>query len=265
MTENDYFTYHYFLRKCKKFPVIVSSILNTDFGKNETGTITITGEWFTPDIAVIVENQTVNSINYIDFNTIQVNITSGNTVGNFDIIIAGNKYPGTFKVTSYINLIPGDGTTNWIRTTSNVTTSLGEIIPTVYVPGWNQAGSFGTVPNNKDFTLSFKTNTNDINNAFAMCGVDNSDPDNNYSSIDYAIYFGGGNLGIYENGSAKGNFGTYTIDDTFSINRKADIVTYLKNIAVFYTSFNNSTSPIVFDISIYRYIGFSNIKLRYPE
>ncbi len=259
----NFIEYQYFCKRCNKFPVAVNSINGADFSLNETETITITGEWFTPGITVLIENQTVNSINYIDFNTIKVNVTSGNVIGDFDIAIAGKIYPDTFKVSNYITLIPGNGTTNWVRVSNNVTTNIGEIMPNVYSSGWNQAGSFGTVSANKDFELKFNAKLVQSNEA-GMCGVDNSDPNFYYNTIDYAIFFTGGNIYIYEKGSSKGSYGAYNESDLFSIERYGNTITYLKNGNVFYTSLNKSTSQMVFDNSIYRYIGFTNIKLRYP-
>ncbi|MEM9678742.1 MAG: RHS repeat-associated core domain-containing protein [Bacteroidota bacterium] len=55
--------------------------------------------------------------------------------------------------------------------------------------------------------------------------------------IDYAIYLvGNGNFQVYEHGGYVGNFGTYTPSDTFKVERIGNMVRYLKNGIIFYTS-----------------------------
>ena len=64
-----------------------------------------------------------------------------------------------------------------------------------------------------------------------MFGI-GQDPTTNasFNSIDYALYpQSNGTLGIYENGSSRGNFGTYTEDDVLSVIYDGRSVKYLKN------------------------------------
>ena len=77
--------------------------------------------------------------------------------------------------------------------------------------------------------------------AFASCKVTNtsgrmffglnSDPltDNNFSSIDYAIYLDAGTIRVYESGSFKSSHGTYTTSDIFYIIYDGSRVAYYKN------------------------------------
>ena len=97
-----------------------------------------------------------------------------------------------------------------------------------------------------------------------MMGVDNSDPDHEYQTIDYAFYIvNGSQLNIYENGVSRGSFGAFSIGDTLSIERENTVVKYMVNGSVVYTSSVPSSSSMVFDSSLYRWLGAENIRLEY--
>ena len=49
--------------------------------------LTITGSYFTPSMAVAIGGVTVNNIQFISSNEIAVDVTAGNTVGQFDLIL----------------------------------------------------------------------------------------------------------------------------------------------------------------------------------
>jgi len=71
----------------------------------------------------------------------------------------------------------------------------------------------------------------DQNNRAIMVGL-NSDPalNDNYNSIDYALYLRSDNIvGIYESGASQGTFGTYAAGDVFAVVYDGDSVTYYKN------------------------------------
>ncbi len=56
---------------------------------------------------------------------------------------------------------------------------------------------------------------------------------------------------VYENGTSKGTFGTYTAGDFFAVERKNGVVYYKKNNQVFYTSTIPSTGVVYVDCSLY--------------
>src|SRR5690606_28124209 len=57
-------------------------------------------------------------------------------------------------------------------------------------------------------------------NANVMAGLGVLNASRSYTDIDYAIYGSvGGVLSVYESGSSKGSFGSFTTTDVFSIER----------------------------------------------
>ncbi len=83
--------------------------------------------------------------------------------------------------------------------------------------------------------LNFKLNSTTTGR---MIGFSDQDGGTNYTTIDYALYPSSVNatLQVYENGTARGPFGTYAAGDFFSVERKNGVVYYKKNNHVFYTS-----------------------------
>ena len=72
-----------------------------------------------------------------------------------------------------------------------------------------------------------------------------------YTTIDFAIYPSYGGLYVYEDGTSRGQFGTYASGDVLKVQRTGTTITYLKNDTVVYTSSINSTGSIIADVSIY--------------
>ena len=91
-------------------------------------------------------------------------------------------------------------------------------------------------------------------NSNKMMGL-NSDPlaNQSYTSIDYAIYLRvGSSLYIYENGTSRGSFGTYTTSDVFRVEWTAnDQIVYKKNGTVFFTSTIAPSATLYGDCSLY--------------
>jgi len=167
-------------------------------------------------------------------------------------------------------LVPGDGTTAWVDIV-NMTTSLGKIVPPSSVTGWNKGASFGTVPANTDFTLSFNfvLRAGGTSPSYFLSGVSATNPDALLPSVGFgwhAFAIGTDNrMQIYESGIRVINLGngTYTTGDLFEIKRVGTTITYLQNGTVKFTSSQSSTSSIVFDCCSYKDLGAENLKLTY--
>ena len=257
-------------------PFISTSIIQK-VSTSSTQTIIINGELFTPTSTVSFPGfaGTVNSISVTSSSEIEINITTTAATGIYDIIVSNNGVlntewsgngTGLLEVANLTILTPGDGTTNWIRISANVATSLRKLVPTITGAAWNKAASFGTVPAGTNFELEFNPvyMTGQSSGGYAMIGMDNSDPNFNYNTIDYAIYLqNGSNLMIYENGGSKGTHGTWTTSDLLMVRRTGTLIECLKNGTVFYTSLTPSTTAMEFDSSMYRHLGAENIKLTY--
>ncbi|HZE85011.1 MAG TPA: arabinofuranosidase catalytic domain-containing protein, partial [Puia sp.] len=109
------------------------------------------------------------------------------------------------------------------------------------------AASFNTVSNNGYFQF-----TASETNKYRMAGLSTSYTSPSYTTIQYAFYLNsGGTLQIYESGSGRGSFGTYTTGDVLKIAVEANVVKYYKNGVLLYISTIAPTLPLLVDASIY--------------
>lgn len=108
---------------------------------------------------------------------------------------------------------------------------------------WNSGASsvtsFGS-SGGVDFAVT-QTNTS------FMSGLAKTDPDQNYTSINYALYPASGVAYVHESGTNRGSFGSYQVGDRFRVERIGTTVYYKKNGTVFYTSTVPSTGVLLVD------------------
>ena len=116
---------------------------------------------------------------------------------------------------------------------------------------WN-AGAFShnTVDNNGYLEFVIPQN-----NKTMMVGLNATNQNFSYTDIDYAIYFAGSTLRVYENGSSRGSFGSYSANDTLRIDVINNVVYYVRNGSVFYTSTVAPTLPLHVDMSLNHFNG----------
>jgi alpha-tubulin suppressor-like RCC1 family protein len=116
--------------------------------------------------------------------------------------------------------------------------------------GWN-AGAVSTKAIQSGYVEFMASQTNTPR----MIGLSQTDSNQDYPDIDYAIFLAAsatpGPLHIYEAGAYRGQFGTYVTGDRFRINVQAGVVTYAKNNVVFYTSTVAPVLPLRIDTSFY--------------
>jgi hypothetical protein len=86
---------------------------------------------------------------------------------------------------------------------------------------------------------------------YRMCGLSNGDSDQNYPDIDFAVYLAAGGLYVFEDGTNRGYFGSYTTVDVFRVAVEGGAVKYKKNGSVFYTSTVAPSYPLLVDTSLY--------------
>ncbi|WP_291867707.1 hypothetical protein [Maribacter sp.] len=239
----------------------------SQFAVNETKNIIITGNYFDGSAIVAIPGQTVNSATVNSATQITANVTSGGTGGSFDIQVTTSTGTGTlpngFKVatsTTTYNLGLSD-----IFRTGAMTYNAG-VLNKTSGSGWNAQGYsiYHAVPAGEEGKLNFTVITND---RYRMVGL-NSDPATNasYQSMDYAIYLNRNkNIYVYENGTYKGKFSTYSAGDNFEIQVDCSgRVSYLQNGAEFYSSSNTASDALYFDSSFHQTnSGISNISMTY--
>ncbi len=114
--------------------------------------------------------------------------------------------------------------------------------------GWGNAGAASSLElasgdGYVEFT-AVATNTN------RMIGLSKGDTNQQYTEIDYAIFLvNGSQLGVYENGSFRGYFGSYAPGDRFRVGVEGGVVKYRKNGDVFYPSAIAPQYPLLIDTS----------------
>jgi hypothetical protein len=195
--------------------------------------------------------------------------TNNSTFGTASGTVTGTGYtpPNTVGTNYYRrSVVDGSGcfsavntgtaaTLGFVNMNSNVTsTALGTIQKVAgngVVDGWD-GGSGGTARIGPGGYIEARPGNT---TGGMMFGLDASDPDYSYSSIDYAMYFNFGSGYVYENGGgiAVGT-AAYTTSDVFRVawNASTNRIEYSKNGTVFYTSTVVPVSTVyVPDISIY--------------
>ncbi len=90
-----------------------------------------------------------------------------------------------------------------------------------------------------------------------MIGFDNSNPNANFNTMDYAIYHttnsGNNDYRVYENGSSRIILPvTPEVGDVMAVRKEGSIINYLINGTVYYTSTVDVPGDLVIDNSIYR-------------
>jgi hypothetical protein len=84
-----------------------------------------------------------------------------------------------------------------------------------------------------------------------MLGLTEDPASNHYNTINFAIYFNGKTVHVYEKGRNEGPKDSFEPGDIFRVERSGDSISYLKNGEVFYTSLRKSLPrvPLVADVS----------------
>jgi hypothetical protein len=136
----------------------------------------------------------------------------------------------------------------WYGLANVVTTGPGNSLSKTSSGGNWDGGAFSYNQVNNNGYLEF---TATETNTFRMVGLSNSNSDNGYASIRYAIYLqNNATLTIYENGTNRGNFGSYAASDVFRVSVENNVVKYYKNNVSFYNSALVPSFPLFADVSI---------------
>ena len=88
---------------------------------------------------------------------------------------------------------------------------------------------------------------------FAMFGLSSGDTDQNYPDIDYAFYTYSATtqLMIYESGTYRGMFGSYSAGQKLKITVESGLVRYWRDGTLLFTSSQAASLPLGVDTSLY--------------
>src|SRR5512143_387828 len=83
---------------------------------------------------------------------------------------------------------------------------------------------------------------------YRMAGLSNGNADASYQDIDFGLDLAqGATVYVFEKGTKRGTFGTYATGDVFRVALVGGVVKYSRNGAVFYSSSQTPTYPLLVD------------------
>jgi hypothetical protein len=186
-----------------------------------------------------------------------VDFTATNTINaTFNIIsTSANKVTASNSTVSYDGTVVGTIAKTVTPTFTDAVDVIvdGTKLTTTGTAGWN-SGIFSL----ESFSANGSVSATAASNSEAVVlGLSYTNEDANYNKINYAIFLTQtSNIDIYEiaggatiNTRVAFRITSYNANDTFSIERNDNTITYLKNGTVFYTSLNTSTGNLHLDTS----------------
>ncbi|MBL4605998.1 MAG: RHS repeat-associated core domain-containing protein, partial [Flavobacteriaceae bacterium] len=142
--------------------------------------------------------------------------------------------------------LTGNGTQKgYTDVTSRITIS-NNVITKVGADGWNAGlATLGSIQGDGYLEYTVGSNT------YFMVGLSDTNINEVWTTIDYAIYNQGSNIVIYENTVNRGTFNSFQIGDVFRVERIGDKIHYKQNGDTFYISQTASSGNLLGDISVY--------------
>ena len=130
-----------------------------------------------------------------------------------------------------------------------VTAEDGALIKTDATAGWGYGGAASVQSIPGDGAVEFTALETD---SYRMLGLSNGNASASYDTIGYAIYVrNDGTVRVYENGTNRGDFGTYQSGDVLRVERTGSMVAYKRNGEVLYTSAVPSTGELIADAALH--------------
>jgi hypothetical protein len=146
-----------------------------------------------------------------------------------------------------VTLVASSGGITWTDLVGVDT--VGNSLTSIAADGWGDAGGASVESLSGDGTVQFTTAET---TTYKIAGLTHAVTDSSYDDIDFGIFLAGdGSVGVFEDGTEVGSFGTYAANDVFTVQVTGSQVTYLQNGTVFYTSTKTPTLPLVFDATLY--------------
>ena len=100
--------------------------------------------------------------------------------------------------------------------------------------GNSGASSVNWLPGGQNGYVQFYYNN--VSHGTFVLGFSRFDMNQNYTTIDYGVYFDGTNIQVYSSGSWLGSFGTITTGDSVRITRTGDSIVISKDSVPLYTA-----------------------------
>lgn len=241
----------------------VDNVENSFFSVNSNQDIVLCGSCFDKETTVEITGQTVNSVTYVSSNELIVNVTVGDELGTFDIIVKNNSL--------YYNKLAGIEVgvrelydVNWQDENKYASVDeTGKILTKANIYGWNGGAMSDKGIFSSDGYMEFEPVFPDSNRRY-MIGLSYTDKGYSYGDIQYAFYFNTKNIYIYESGKNVISLGNnWESGDKFKISIENGEIYYRKNNIFLYKSSEKEFEyPLFVDTSLYeKGMSLTNVKL----
>ncbi|MFY0689163.1 MAG: S8 family serine peptidase [Cyclobacteriaceae bacterium] len=130
------------------------------------------------------------------------------------------------------------------------------LVKSSMVNDWNSGGaSLNVIPANKDGFVEFEV----PNRGQVMYGLSYSNDDQDFRTIDFAMFTASGILHAYQRGSYRKRLGSYNTGDILKLERVGSNVNFKKNGTILYSLPANNSAPMIADVSMRSpFVGLSN-------
>lgn len=174
------------------------------------------------------------------------NLTTASDLNNVFPSLASANNVAWYKTTS---IVPGEDEAATFNQTAGGITTNGNNVEKTGSAGWNAGFSTDQAVVGEG-SIKFRAPTSGTQRS--MVGLDNDQAiTGNYTAIDFALYANNGTINIYENGTYRGAFFSYTSTDILSVDLEGNEVVYRKNGEDFYTSPTTPASTLYGEASLY--------------
>jgi hypothetical protein len=119
--------------------------------------------------------------------------------------------------------------------------------------GWGNAGavSQNSLPANTDGGISWTIPTGPLDATFYMLGLSQSSPDNSWNSVQYGLYYAGGQVYVYLSGTNQGFYGNVQPGDRLSVLRTGGTVNFYRNNKSFFGAQAPANVPLIADLAMF--------------
>jgi hypothetical protein len=119
--------------------------------------------------------------------------------------------------------------------------------------GWGNAGaiSANVLPANTDGGITWTIPSGPLDQTFYMLGLSASSPDNSWPSIQYGIFYAGGQVYVYLSGANQGYYGDVQPGDRVSVFRSEGTINFFRNNQSFFGAPVPINASLVADLAMF--------------
>jgi hypothetical protein len=119
--------------------------------------------------------------------------------------------------------------------------------------GWGNAGavSANVLPANTDGGITWTIPSGPLDQTFYMLGLSASSPDNSWASIQYGIFYVGGQVYVYLSGANQGFYGNVQAGDRLSVFRSEGTINFFRNNQSFFGAPVPINASLVADLAMF--------------